>query len=367
MFLQVDQVSISYPRAVAPAVQAVSFALRPGELGALIGPSGSGKTTLLRAIAGLEQAHAGRILLDGQLLDGPGVRIAAEQRRIGMVFQDFALFPHLDIEANIGFGLHGDHRDYGNYGNKQQRRRRVQDMLELVGLDGMQGKFPHQLSGGQQQRVALARALAPQPRLLLLDEPFSSLDVELRERLAEDVRRILKQAGITALMVTHDQMEAFAVGDVVGVMQKSRLEQWDQPYALYHRPATRFVADFIGHGMFVPGALVGAAGDMAMETPLGRLHDVSRIMETLQSSATHGAPFDVLLRSDDIVHDDLSPLKARIVRKSFRGADFLYTLQLDGGLELLSLVPSHHDHAIGESIGIRLDVNHVVAFPRAAG
>ncbi len=225
-----------------------------------------------------------------------------------MVFQDFALFPHLDVEANIGFGLHSDHGD--NHGNKQQRRRRVQDMLELVGLGGMQSKFPHQLSGGQQQRVALARALAPQPRLLLLDEPFSSLDIELRERLAEEVRRILKHAGITALMVTHDQMEAFAVGDVVGVMQQSRLEQWDQPYALYHRPATRFVADFIG---------------------------------------------------------DLSPFRARIVRKSFRGADFLYTLQLDDGLELLSLVPSHHDHAVGESIGIRLEVNHVVAFPRATG
>jgi len=361
MFLQVDQVSISYPRAASPAVQAVSFALQPGELGALIGPSGSGKTTLLRAIAGLEQPHAGNILLDGQLLDGPGVRVAAEQRRIGMVFQDFALFPHLDIEANVGFGLSSDH------GDKQQRRHRVQEMLELVGLGDMPRKFPHQLSGGQQQRVALARALAPQPRLLLLDEPFSSLDVELRERLAEEVRRILKQAGITALMVTHDQMEAFAVGDVVGVMQQSRLEQWDQPYALYHRPATRFVADFIGHGMFVPGELVGAAGDMAMETPLGRLHDISRIMDTLQSAAAHDTPFDVLLRADDIVHDDLSPFKARIVRKSFRGADFLYTLQLDDGLELLSLVPSHHDHAIGESIGIRLDVNHVVAFPRAAG
>jgi len=359
MFLQVDQASISYPRAAAPAVQAVSFALRPGELGALIGPSGSGKTTLLRAIAGLEQPQSGNILLDGQLLDGPGVHIPAEQRRIGMVFQDFALFPHLDLESNIGFGLHGGH------GDRQQRRRRVQDMLELVGLGGMQGKFPHQLSGGQQQRVALARALAPQPQLLLLDEPFSSLDVELRERLAEEVRRILKQAGITALMVTHDQMEAFAVGDVVGVMQQSRLEQWDQPYALYHRPATRFVADFIGHGMFVPGALVGSAGDMAMETPLGRLHDVSRVMETLRSDAIPGAPFDVLLRSDDVVHDDLSPFKARIVRKSFRGADFLYTLQLDDGLELLSLVPSHHDHAVGEAIGIRLEVNHVVAFPRA--
>ncbi|EJL81174.1 ABC-type spermidine/putrescine transport system, ATPase component [Herbaspirillum sp. CF444] len=359
MFLQIDHVSISYPRAAAPAVQSVALALQPGQLGVLIGPSGSGKTTLLRAIAGLEHPQSGRILLDGQVLDGPGIRVAAEERRIGMVFQDFALFPHLSIEANIGFGLRHEH------GDKQQRRRRVQEMLELVGLAGMKDKFPHQLSGGQQQRVALARALAPQPRLLLLDEPFSSLDIELRERLAEEVRRILKQAGITALMVTHDQMEAFAIGDVVGVMQQSRLEQWDEPYALYHRPATRFVADFIGHGIFVPGALIGDSAGMAMDTPLGRLHDVARIMDTWQPDARHGKQFDVLLRADDIVHDDLSPFKARIVRKSFRGADFLYALQLEDGIELLSLVPSHHDHAIGEAIGIRLDVNHVVAFPRS--
>ncbi|WP_050478619.1 ABC transporter ATP-binding protein [Herbaspirillum rhizosphaerae] len=359
MFLHIDHVSISYPRAAAPAVQSVALALQAGQLGVLIGPSGSGKTTLLRAIAGLEHLQSGRILLDGQVLDGPGVRVAAEERRIGMVFQDFALFPHLSIAANIGFGLRQEH------GDKPQRRRRVQEMLELVGLAGMEDKFPHQLSGGQQQRVALARALAPQPRLLLLDEPFSSLDVELRERLAEEVRRILKQAGITALMVTHDQMEAFAVGDVVGVMQQSRLEQWDEPYALYHRPATRFVADFIGHGIFVPGALVSDSTGLAMDTPLGKLHDVAHMLETLQSEASHGQPFDVLLRSDDIVHDDLSPFRARIVRKSFRGADFLYALQLDDGIELLSLVPSHHDHAIGEAIGIRLDVNHVVAFPRS--
>ena len=290
MFLQVDQVSISYPRAAAPAVQAVSFALQPGELGALIGPSGSGKTTLLRAIAGLEQPHAGRILLDGQLLDGPGVRIAAEQRRIGMVFQDFALFPHLDIEANIGFGLHSHH------GDKQQRRRRVQDMLELVGLGGMQGKFPHQLSGGQQQRVALARALAPQPRLLLLDEPFSSLDVELRERLAEEVRRILKQAGITALMVTHDQMEAFAVGDVVGVMQQSRLEQWDQPYALYHRPATRFVADFIGHCNLLSGPVIQTDGGVAIVDVEG----LGGVQVATQASIPGGARGTVALRPEKI-------------------------------------------------------------------
>jgi iron(III) transport system ATP-binding protein len=355
MFLTLDQICVSYPGAPAPAVNGVSLQLAAGQLGALIGPSGSGKTSLLRAIAGLEQAHSGRISLDQVVLDGPGIRVAAEQRRIGMVFQDLALFPHLNIAANIGFGLH--------HASRQQRQRRVEEMLALVGLEGSQEKHPHQLSGGQQQRVALARALAPEPRLLLLDEPFSSLDVELRERLAHDVRAILKQAHITALMVTHDQLEAFAIGDVVGVMQAGHLQQWATPYDVYHRPASRFVADFIGHGVMLPGWLVERGGRPAVATALGDLHDVSAA--ALQQIQLHGRDrqrFDVLLRSDDIVHDDASSFKARIVRKSFRGTEFLYTLQLASGQELLALVPSHHDHAVDEWIGIRLDVSHVVTF-----
>jgi iron(III) transport system ATP-binding protein len=355
MFLTLDQICVSYPGAPAPAVNGVSLQLAAGQLGVLIGPSGSGKTSLLRAVAGLEQAQGGRITLDHALLDGPGVRVAAEQRRIGMVFQDFALFPHLSIGANIGFGLH--------QATRRQRQQRVEEMLTLVGLEGSQEKYPHQLSGGQQQRVALARALAPQPRLLLLDEPFSSLDVELRERLAYDVRAILKQAHITALMVTHDQLEAFAIGDVVGVMQASRLQQWAAPYDLYHRPATRFVADFIGHGVMLPGQLLARDGLPVVATALGELREVGAA--ALQQIRLHGRGqqgFDVLLRSDDIVHDDASPFKARIVRKSFRGAEFLYTLQLAGGQEVLALVPSHHDHAVDEWIGIRLDVSHVVTF-----
>ena len=356
MFLDLQHISARYPKATAAAVDGVSLQLAAGQLGVLIGPSGSGKTTLLRAIAGLEQPQSGRILLDGTLLDGPNVRIAAEQRRIGMVFQDFALFPHLNIAANIGFGL----RDIP----RQQIRQRVDEMLTLVGLEGAHEKYPHQLSGGQQQRVALARALAPQPRLLLLDEPFSSLDVELRERLAHDVREILKQAHITALMVTHDQLEAFAIGDVVGVMQAGHLEQWAAPYQLYHRPTSRFVADFIGHGVFVPGTLVQTGGGIMVATALGNLHDVNGALQHAGASPD-SAPrgFDVLLRSDDIVHDDDSHFKARVVRKTFRGADFLYTLKLLDGQELLALVPSHHDHAIDEWIGIRLDVSHVVTFP----
>lgn len=369
MFLEVDQVSIRYPRTPAPAVNAVSVQLEPGQLGVLIGPSGSGKTSLLRAIAGLEQTQSGRIVLDGKLLEGDGQRVPAEARRIGMVFQDFALFPHLDIATNIGFGLRGL--------GKHERTAIVDEMLTLVGLPDVHKKFPHQLSGGQQQRIALARALAPQPRLLLLDEPFSSLDVELRERLAGDVRDILKRTHTTALMVTHDQMEAFAVGDVVGVMKQGELEQWDTPYSLYHRPATRFVADFIGHGVLLHANLKStrADGSVEVETAVGRLHASSArhgaglgLSVAADESASHAgsAAVDILLRADDVLHDDASPVKAKLVRKSFRGAEFLYTLELESGQQLLSLVPSHHEHEVGEWVGIRLDVAHVVTFPSDA-
>ncbi|AON55570.1 ABC transporter ATP-binding protein [Herbaspirillum seropedicae] len=378
MFLEVEHLSIRYPRTPAPAVDAVSLRLAPGELGALIGPSGSGKTSLLRAVAGLEPAQAGLIRLDGQLLEGGGLRVPAEQRRIGMVFQDFALFPHLNVADNIAFGLRG--RD------KRERSAIVAGMLALVGLPEAGAKFPHQLSGGQQQRIALARALAPQPRLLLLDEPFSSLDVELRERLAHDVRDILKRTHTTALMVTHDQMEAFAVADVVGVMRQGQLEQWDTPYALYHRPATRFAADFIGHGVLLQGQLRGpdanaqalasrpATGhhqgdeqeEIEVETAAGLLRGVPlHALHALHGQqAAQTSEVDVLLRADDVIHDDASPFRARVVRKSFRGAEFLYTLALENGQTLLSLAPSHHDHAVGEWIGIRLEVTHLVTFAR---
>jgi iron(III) transport system ATP-binding protein len=223
--------------------------------------------------------------------------------------------------------------------------------------------MPHELSGGQQQRIALARALAPRPRLLLLDEPFSSLDVDLRERLAHEVRGILKAAQATALFVTHDQLEAFAIGDTIGVMHQGRLHQWDDAYTLYHRPATRFVADFIGHGVFAPARIVDGDRGPRVRTPLGDLSDVE---ECPVPAAYPGGECEVLLRADDIVHDDDSPVKARIERKAFRGSEFLYTLRLASGERVLAHVPSHHDHQLGEWIGIRAEVDHVVTFPRAA-
>jgi iron(III) transport system ATP-binding protein len=242
MYLELQQLSVQYPGRPRPAVDQVSFGLKAGQIGVLIGPSGCGKTTLLRAVAGLEAISAGRIALAGETVSAPGQSLAPENRRIGMVFQDYALFPHLDVGQNVGFGIY----DWP----KAERQARVGEVLDLVGLGDVRRRYPHELSGGQQQRVALARALAPKPQLLLLDEPFSNLDVDLRERLAHEVRGILKAAGATALFVTHDQLEAFAIGDVIGVMHEGSLHQWADAYTLYHRPATRFVADFIGHGVF---------------------------------------------------------------------------------------------------------------------
>ncbi|MBN9369709.1 MAG: ABC transporter ATP-binding protein [Hydrogenophaga sp.] len=353
MFLKVSQLQVRYAGAPHPAVDGVSFGLAAGEIGVLIGPSGCGKTTLLRAVAGLERAQGGEIVLDGETVSSPGHHLPPERRRIGMVFQDYALFPHLDVAANVAFGIHQMPR--------AQREARVGEVLRLVGLEGLRTRHPHELSGGQQQRVALARALAPNPRLLLLDEPFSNLDVDLRERLAHEVRGILKAANATALFVTHDQLEAFAIGDRIGVMHEGRLHQWDEAYALYHRPATRFVAEFIGHGVFAPAQILQNGGQVAVQTPLGALQDME---ECPLPNAYESGLCDVLLRADDIVHDDAAPVKAQIVRKAFRGSEFLYTLRLASGETLMTHVPSHHNHAVGEWIGIRAEVDHVVTFER---
>jgi iron(III) transport system ATP-binding protein len=353
MFMEVSQLSVTYDGQSTPAVHDVSFGLHAGDIGVLIGPSGCGKTTLLRAVAGLERASAGLIRLGGEVVSQAGISLPPESRQVGMVFQDYALFPHLSVGRNVAFGI--DHLP------RVARQARVAEVLALVGLQGQEERFPHELSGGQQQRVALARALAPKPRLLLLDEPFSNLDVDLRERLAYEVRGILKAANATALFVTHDQLEAFAVGDTIGVMHQGELHQWDNAYTLYHRPTSRFVAEFIGHGVFTPAVICDVAGQVVVQTPLGNLSDMSEC--PLPSAYSDGA-CDVLLRADDIVHDDQAPVKAQILRKAFRGADFLYTLRLASGETVMALVPSHHDHALGEWIGIRAQVDHVVTFNR---
>ena len=336
-------------------VSGLSFELKRGAIGCLLGPSGCGKTTVLRCIAGFEPIRSGEIRLNGTLVSRLGMMVPPERRSIGMVFQDYALFPHLTVAQNIAFGLFGIERG--------ERDLRVAHYLEATGLSGLEEKYPHELSGGQQQRVALARAISPRPALILLDEPFSNLDVALRERLAADVRNVIKRFNMTAILVTHDQNEAFAIADEVGVMHGGRIEQWDSAYNLYHRPATRFVADFVGQGVFLPGA---ALSSRQVRIELGVLNgDIPEACGMGCEACGKGCQVEVLLRPDDIIHDDGSRMQAEVMSKAFRGAEILYTLKLASGRNVLALVPSHHNHAIGERIGIRLDVDHVVAFAPA--
>ncbi|QJB55933.1 ABC transporter ATP-binding protein [Pseudodesulfovibrio sp. zrk46] len=326
-------------------VKNVTFSLEEGEIGCLLGPSGCGKTTLLRTIAGFEDIASGSIAIDGQMVAGP-TYVAPENRNIGMVFQDYALFPHLTVADNVAFGLEGV--------SKQAKQQRVDELLETVGLAGEQSKYPHELSGGQQQRVALARALAPEPKLLLMDEPFSNLDVALRESLSAEIRDILKARSITALMVTHNQNEAFAMADKVGVLSCGEMQQWDAPHAVYHFPANTVVAGFVGEGTFIKGTV---QEEGVVETALGTLRGVISVpCET-------GCEVSVLIRPEDVVHDDDSEHEAIISEKTFRGPTILYTLQLANGEQVQALVPSHHQHAIGQRIGIYQDVEDLVVFP----
>ncbi len=329
-------------------VRGLTMHVNRGDIACLLGPSGCGKTTVLRAIAGFHPLSDGEIWLKDQCVSRPGFAMPPEKRHLGMVFQDHALFPHLTVAANVGFGV----RDV----TRTRRRIIVEQALATVGLTALAHRYPHELSGGQQQRVALARALAPSPDLLLFDEPFSNLDVELREHLSREVREILKRQGTTAVLVTHDQHEAFALGDRVGVMHEGRILQWDTPYNLYHEPNCRFVADFIGQGVFLPGTLLSPD---TVETEIG-VYQGNRAYDWGK-----GTRIEILLRPDDIVPDAASPLRAEIIGKAFKGAEILYTLRLTSGGHVLALFPSHSDHAIGESVGIRVQAQHLVAFPLA--
>ncbi|MCY1234085.1 Vitamin B12 import ATP-binding protein BtuD [compost metagenome] len=325
-------------------VRGLNLHLNAGDIGCLLGPSGCGKTTTLRAIAGFEPVLEGEIELAGEIISRAGFTLAPEKRHIGMVFQDYALFPHLTVADNVAFGI----RKEPGFESK------VGELLELVKLGHLAKRYPHELSGGQQQRVSLARALAPEPRLLLLDEPFSNLDGELRRRLSQEVREILKARGTSAILVTHDQEEAFAVSDHVGVFRNGLLEQWDTPYNLYHEPLTPFVASFVGQGYFIRGQLISAD---SVNTELGTIRG-NRAYTWPQGSAV-----DVLLRPDDIVHAPDSDLRAKVIGKTFLGAATLYRLQLATGSQLESIFPSHADHQPGEEVGIRIAADHLVVFP----
>ncbi len=328
-------------------VKDISLALKKGSIGCLLGHSGCGKTTVLRAIAGFEHIIDGEILINNKVVSKPGWSLPPEKRNIGMVFQDYALFPHLTVLENIALGL--------RHMERAKRIKRISNVLNTVHLADVKKSYPHELSGGQQQRVALARALARIPKLMLMDEPFSNLDINLREKISMEVREILKEFGITALIVTHNQHEAFAIADEIGVMQDGEMQQWDTAYNIYHKPANQFVADFVGDGVLLHGVVLS---DRQVHSGLGVLEG------EISGNYAKDSPVDILIRPEDVVHFDESSLKAKVVKKAFRGESILYTLQLESGDRVLSLAPSHHEHPIGMKIGIRLEVDDLILFSR---
>jgi len=340
MTLEVRDIVLGYDQ--TPVIRGLSFSLAQGEIGCLLGASGCGKTTALRAIAGFESVEQGEIRVGGRLVSAPGRRVAPEKRSVGMVFQDNALFPHLDVAGNIAFGLRRLARS--------ERQQRIRSLLELTGLTGLDARYPHELSGGQQQRVALARALAPEPSVLLMDEPFSNLDTRLRRRMGEEIRGMLKARGTTTLLVTHDQQEAFALADRIGLLKDGRMQQWDSPYQLYHRPASRYVAAFTGRGSYLRACIRA-----------GRLHHALGGSD-LPDERPPGDELALLIRPDD-VRPKAGGTPTRVVARQFQGADILYRLRLDSGEEFSALFPSHDDYPVDATIGVELDAQHLVLFP----
>jgi iron(III) transport system ATP-binding protein len=327
-----------------PVLERVSFAVRKAEIACLLGPSGCGKTSILRAIAGFLEPSAGEIRLQGKTLSRPGYVLSPEKRRISMVFQDYALFPHMTIRDNIRFGLRKL--------TPRQRDEKCDFLLSLTQLEPLARRYPHELSGGQQQRAALARSLAVEPDLLLLDEPFSGLDSELRRSLSLRVRELLKNQQTTTIMVTHDQEEAFAMADQVGVMADGALHQWATPYDLYHRPANRFVADFVGRGVFLPGT----ARDEGVATELGVLRG------QLNRKFPAGSDVQVLLRPDDVILDPDAGCETVVSNKHFMGTSTLYMLRLASGNQIESNLPSHEDYPIGARLRVSVDADHLIVF-----
>lgn len=331
------------------ALNHLSLALGDGEIGCLLGPSGSGKTTALACVAGLETPSAGTVHIGGR----DKTRLPPEKRGVGMVFQDFALFPHLTVRQNILFGG-------GKTGKTPSK-----DLESLCGITDVADSYPHELSGGEAQRAALARALANAPALLLLDEPFSRLDAALRERLMREVRTIVKESGITTLMVTHNQHEAFTIADVGGVINHGAICQWDDIYNLYHRPQCAFVAEFVGDGALIKGKLTA---DGSAQTQLGLLRGENAPLAA-GGLAKAGDAIKILLRPDDVVAVAEGGVAAVVAERAFRGPTTLYKLRISGndgndeGEVVLSELPSHSNFAVGDSVRILAKPRHLVLFP----
>lgn len=340
--LELRSVSCAYDPS-RPAVQNISFSIQEGEILCLLGPSGCGKTTILRAIAGFEPVRSGQIFLSDRLVSSSSETVPTEERRVGMVFQEYALFPHLRVADNIAFGLHQLAR--------AERASRVQAMLQLTGLEGLERRYPHELSGGQQQRVALSRALVQNPVLLLLDEPFSNLDPDMASRMRQDLHALLHRMKTTTILVTHDHDEAFAMADRIAVLNRGEIEQLDSPELIYHLPATRFVADFVGQADFITGQIEQGV----VHTELGAFPNTLDGVE--------GTHVVVMIRPDDIHLVPNTSAEPRIVARQFRGSENLYTVQLPSGQVVHSSESSTSVYQEGTAVELRVSATHTVLFP----
>jgi iron(III) transport system ATP-binding protein len=341
--IQLDQITKRYGTAAQPAVDDLSLRVGDGELLVLLGPSGCGKTTTLRMIAGFERPESGEIRIGTEVVADARTWVPPERRGVGIVFQDYALFPHLTVAQNVAFGILRLAR--------RERAERVAAVLATVNLSEYAARYPHELSGGQQQRVALARAMAPQPRLLLLDEPFSNLDPELRVALRYEVRAIVRRSGITSVLVTHDQSEAFALADRIAVMHRGRLHQLADPETLYHRPASRFVAGFVGRAQFLSGTI--NAGHVETELGAFRLH----------SPLPQGSSAEALLRPDDL-HIAPDPTGgAQVVEREFGGATVRYAVRLPSSRLIDVIQPSVHVIPLDSTVRVDVLPHAPVIFP----
>jgi iron(III) transport system ATP-binding protein len=341
VILQLDNVTKQFGQ--TPVINQVTLDLRPGELLTLLGRSGCGKTTLLRLIAGFATPDQGTITITGRRVAGSGHWVAPEQRGVGMVFQDYALFPHLTVAENIAFGLR----------RQQPMREIVSTALALIGLTGLERRYPHELSGGQQQRVALARALAPQPSLILLDEPLSNLDVQTRLRLRQEIREILKKANTAAIFVTHDQEEAAAISDRIAVMHQGQIAQWDSPEAIYHTPASRFVAEFVTQANFLPARYQ----DEQWSTELGPLP-----LRLPPPASTSPEPPTIMIRQHDL-HLDPDPQGQAVIRdRQFLGREHRYILITDQGQQLQALSTLSPPVAVGTRVKLSCNPAQIQVF-----
>ena len=322
----------------------VNLKIDTGEIVSLMGSSASGKTSLIRSIAGFHNISSGVIQIDGHIVDDSIRRSDVAMRNVGVIFQDLALFPHLTVRENICFGL--------NNIDSTQQQNRAKKLEDLLSIENITNRYPNQISGGQQQRVAIARAIAPKPNLLLLDEPFSALDYELKDNLMSDIMKLIKSENITAILITHSAEEAFKMSDKIAFISNNTITQFANPYDIYHRPASKEIANFFGISSYIKAKITDSSHIKCI------LGDFVGMVDQYNKDAK----VDLLIRPDDIIHDDDSLFSAKVTEKTFRGSDFLYELELKDGQKIFCYAPSHHNHQVNEVIGIKLDLDHLVIF-----